>query len=115
VPDGYTVLPIVASDKVARHHSRPFLTWDFHDDCPDYERTLTDWGWIEKPAPITMENLNQILKATWVPEKMQTLYAESPLLNMLDTRAITETRLVPWWKRLWRRVSFRHGKGRTTP
>jgi hypothetical protein len=112
VPDGYTVLPIVASDKIAQGHSRPFLTWDFHDDCPDYERTLTDWGWIEKPRPMSMENMDRILKSVWTVDNLEQELGKSRFLDMLDTSAITETRLVPWWKRLWRRVSFRNGKGR---
>jgi hypothetical protein len=74
----------------------PFLKWDFHDDCPDYDRILIDWGWIKKPPPISMENLSEIIKNVWNNDSLtKQLYAESPLLKMLPP---PPPKRRPWWK-----------------
>jgi hypothetical protein len=89
---GYSV-PLHAPEPPKRKAS--FIGWDFHDDCPHYDRILTDWGWIDRPVPISPSSASEILKKVWTAESLeQQFYRESPLLKLAPPPKPKK----PWWK-----------------
>lgn len=46
-----------------------FAKWDFHDDAPDYEAQLREWGWIKKEP--TTAIVMDAFKRTWTQDRIE--------------------------------------------